>query len=249
MIRSAASCSRVELVSHDPDWRPDDGAPILAIEASTYAASVALVRDGRVIAARDAAMRGEREERLMPAVADVLAEAGQEARALGAIVCGSGPGSFTSLRIAASIAKGLAMATHVPLIAVPSPALLLLAAAGSLAPGRYVVALDAMRDEWFVSPFELADDGRVRGIGSMTLIARADLDACAASMDGAPIGPGLARDARPDARGAACLGRAMPMPPAVDLARWEPDYGRLAEAQVKWERAHGRPLEGASDVG
>ena len=28
----------------------------------------------------------------------------------------------------------------------------------------------------------------------------------------------------------------------VDLASWEPVYGRLAEAQVKWEAAHGRPL-------
>ena len=31
--------------------------------------------------------------------------------------------------------------------------------------------------------------------------------------------------------------------PAADLARWEPMYGRLAEAQVKWEATHGRPLE------
>ena len=31
----------------------------------------------------------------------------------------------------------------------------------------------------------------------------------------------------------------------VDLARWEPSYGRLAEAQVKWEAAHGRPLASA----
>ena len=28
----------------------------------------------------------------------------------------------------------------------------------------------------------------------------------------------------------------------VDLASWEPAYGRLAEAQVKWEASHGRPL-------
>jgi tRNA threonylcarbamoyladenosine biosynthesis protein TsaB len=28
----------------------------------------------------------------------------------------------------------------------------------------------------------------------------------------------------------------------VDLASWEPTYGRLAEAQVKWEKAAGRPL-------
>jgi tRNA threonylcarbamoyladenosine biosynthesis protein TsaB len=29
----------------------------------------------------------------------------------------------------------------------------------------------------------------------------------------------------------------------ADLASWEPSYGRLAEAQVKWEAAHGRSLE------
>jgi tRNA threonylcarbamoyladenosine biosynthesis protein TsaB len=28
----------------------------------------------------------------------------------------------------------------------------------------------------------------------------------------------------------------------VDLGSWEPSYGRLAEAQVKWETQHGRPL-------
>ena len=28
----------------------------------------------------------------------------------------------------------------------------------------------------------------------------------------------------------------------VALDGWEPSYGRLAEAQVKWEAAHGRPL-------
>jgi hypothetical protein len=28
----------------------------------------------------------------------------------------------------------------------------------------------------------------------------------------------------------------------ADLASWEPSYGRLAEAQVKWEAEHGRPL-------
>jgi tRNA threonylcarbamoyladenosine biosynthesis protein TsaB len=36
----------------------------------------------------------------------------------------------------------------------------------------------------------------------------------------------------------ACLADAGP----VDLASWEPSYGRLAEAQVRWETQHGRPL-------
>ena len=29
---------------------------------------------------------------------------------------------------------------------------------------------------------------------------------------------------------------------AVSLDRWEPEYGRLAEAQVQWEASHGAPL-------
>jgi hypothetical protein len=33
--------------------------------------------------------------------------------------------------------------------------------------------------------------------------------------------------------------------PPVDLATWEPQYGRVAEAQAKWEREHGRPLTGS----
>lgn len=236
-------------MTHEREPTRGDASPTLAIEASTYAASVAVVHDGRVIAAREAAMRGEREERLMPAVADVLAEAHLGVRELGRIVCGSGPGSFTSLRIAASIAKGLAMAARIPIVAVPSPVLLLLAAADALEAGRYVVALDAMRDEWFATPFELAADGRVRALGGTVLIARADLDEYASSVHARAVGPSLARDARPDARGAMRLGVALPMPPAVDLARWEPDYGRLAEAQVKWERAHGMPLPDVIDAG
>ncbi|OYV67912.1 MAG: hypothetical protein B7Z72_09030, partial [Gemmatimonadetes bacterium 21-71-4] len=43
----------------------------------------------------------------------------------------------------------------------------------------------------------------------------------------------------PHARGVARLEGALE---AADLAGWEPHYGRLAEAQVKWEAQHGRPL-------
>ena len=49
-------------------------------------------------------------------------------------------------------------------------------------------------------------------------------------------------EAAPHARGVvralAWLGARGP----VSLDEWEPDYGRLAEAQVQWEDAHGRPL-------
>jgi len=47
----------------------------------------------------------------------------------------------------------------------------------------------------------------------------------------------------PRARGAARLTKLIDATPAADLAGWEPAYGRLAEAQVKWEAMHGRSLE------
>ena len=73
---------------------------VLALDASTYSGSVALIRDGVVVADAVAAMRGEHEERLMPAIASVLSEHGVLVDQLDAVACGAGPGSFTSLRIA-----------------------------------------------------------------------------------------------------------------------------------------------------
>ena len=52
-------------------------------------------------------------------------------------------------------------------------------------------------------------------------------------------------EAAPRARAAAQLTKLIDATAAADLAAWEPAYGRLAEAQVKWEAAHGRPLAGA----
>src|SRR5262245_4010875 len=107
----------------------------LAIEAAVSLGSVAVVREARVLAEREVAMRGAaHEERLMPALADALAEARVSPREVQRVVCGSGPGSFTSLRIAASIAKGFAVATGATLVAVPSP-LLMLASQQSLREG------------------------------------------------------------------------------------------------------------------
>src|SRR5437764_559984 len=86
----------------------------LAIDGSTYQGSVALLYQSGVAAERTlkeddgAVPRAGRGERLMPAIADCLREAGVAGADLGRIVCGSGPGSFTSLRVAGSVAKGLA---------------------------------------------------------------------------------------------------------------------------------------------
>lgn len=214
---------------------------ILALDASTYSGSVAVIAQGRVVAEGEATMRGEQEERLMPAVADVLRSAQVSPGALSAVACGAGPGSFTSLRIAASIAKGLASSLRVPLWTVSSLALIVAGGRDALPAGRYLAALDAMRGDWYTALYEISSEQGITVAAPPALVPGAELTAHAASAGAAVIGPGQRIDATPHARGVA---RLLETPSIVlsDLAAWEPDYGRLAEAQVKWEAAHGRPL-------
>lgn len=215
---------------------------VLALDASTYAGSCALVRGGTVFAQRVTAMRGEREERLMPAVADLLADAGAGVGDLEGIACGGGPGSFTSLRIAASIAKGISVARRLPLFVAPSPLLIVAGAEHALPEGRYVAVLDAMRGDVFGLSVRVDARGQLQDVGSIWLASRGDALARAAHERATVVGPAEARAMVPHARGFARL-LAQTLAREVDVASWEPDYGRKAEAQVRWEQAHGRELE------
>lgn len=213
----------------------------LAVDAATYDGSVAVLLDGAVLAEGTVAMRGEDEERLMPAVLSALAQAHVAVRDLARVVCGAGPGSFTSLRIAGAIAKGIAFGDDIPLFAVSSLALVV-AAPDEMEHGDYLAVLDAMRGERYVAPFRRRSDGRVVVAGEPSRVPAADVGAMATHFAATPIGPLEDRVARPHARGVVRMLDATLATGPVDLDAWEPQYGRLAEAQVKWEAAHGRPL-------
>jgi len=203
--------------------------------------TVALLVDGAVAADGAVAMRGADEERLLPLVADVLARGGHVPTDLARVVCGNGPGSFTSLRIAAAIGKGIAIGAGVALHAVSSLALCAASTDVALGPGRYVAALDALRDEHYVATCTVADGGQVVEVGDVARWPTPELRDRAAGI-GPLVGPGLTIDATPHARKAIRLASMLARTPPVNVGGWEPDYGRLAEAQIKWEAAHGRPL-------
>ncbi|HUR92501.1 MAG TPA: tRNA (adenosine(37)-N6)-threonylcarbamoyltransferase complex dimerization subunit type 1 TsaB [Gemmatimonadaceae bacterium] len=207
----------------------------LVLEASTYAGSVALLRGVDVVAERDVEMRGRDEERLMPAVAECVARMPDGLAGVRRLVCGAGPGSFTSLRIAASIAKGICHARGIPLFAVSSLALIVAGSDQSLSGGRFMASLDAMRGEAFAALFEATPDDIV-AVGPVRIVATAGL------ANEARIAGGVMLAGAPHARHAARMLDAVVRAGPVDLGSWEPDYGRSAEAQVKWEAAHGRPL-------
>jgi tRNA threonylcarbamoyladenosine biosynthesis protein TsaB len=215
----------------------------LAIDASTYAGDVALLDESRVVAEENIAMKGADRERLMPAVVAVLQRSGLRVGDIDRVVCGAGPGSFTSLRIAGGIAKGISSGRGCPLYAAPSMALLV--AGAGVRPGRYLAAIDALRGEFYIGLYDVLVDARVSELEPARLVSAVDVENVAADLGAKIVSPSPFDSsvvATPRARGVAALEDLLESRGPVDIGRWEPSYGRLAEAQVRWEATHGKPL-------
>ena len=208
----------------------------LVLEASTYAGSVAVLRGAEIVAERDVEMRGRDEERLMPGVAECADTLDNGLDDVRQVVCGAGPGSFTSLRIAASIAKGICHARGIPLFGVSSLALVVAGSPLTARGGRFMASLDAMRGQVFAAVFDANPDGSIPPVAPVRILARSAVEDEARSA-GAVLLNGI-----PHARNAARMLDTILRAGSADLGAWEPDYGRAAEAQVKWEASHGRPL-------
>jgi tRNA threonylcarbamoyl adenosine modification protein YeaZ len=218
-----------------PAWTlgPDD--PVVALDASTARVTVAVLRGERVLAEGSGAARDGGEEQLLPLLLAQLARAAVAPAAIRGIVVGAGPGSFTGLRVAAATAKGLAVATGAVLAAVSSPLLVVAGLADPPAPGHYLAVIDAMRGERFVASIVVDGSighgsighGSIRQVGAPRLVSATAVEALATDAGARAIGPGAAWDVWPAARGVARLGP----PTAVDLASWEPDYGRASAAE------------------
>lgn len=94
-------------------------ALILAIETTTKLCSVALGRDGVLLAQREVeSERHAHAEKVNFFAAEVLEEAGLKLADIDAVAVGIGPGSYTGSRIGLSAAKGLCYALNRPIIGV-----------------------------------------------------------------------------------------------------------------------------------
>ncbi len=132
---------------------------ILAVDTSTEACSVALYRDGEVTARHAIAPR--RHNQLLLGMLRELMPAGPVG--LDAVAYGSGPGSFTGLRIAASAVQGLCFAAGLPALPVSTLACQVYAALrlGHAVEGDLVLStLDAHIGELYWALYRI-DDGQV----------------------------------------------------------------------------------------
>lgn len=93
---------------------------LLALDTSTRYAGVALADADRVVAVRAWHSTVNHTAELMPAVAQLLENAGVKVGQLEAVAVALGPGGFSALRVGMSAAKGLALAAHLPVIGVGS---------------------------------------------------------------------------------------------------------------------------------
>lgn len=93
---------------------------IIAIEGASTDLSIALRdSDDTVVTAAWTSARRQSAE-LMPRLLELLAAQGRDLADTDALAVGTGPGSFTGLRVAMAIAKGLAVALDRPIVGVPS---------------------------------------------------------------------------------------------------------------------------------
>jgi tRNA threonylcarbamoyladenosine biosynthesis protein TsaB len=132
---------------------------ILALETSTLTTSVALV-DERGVRAEREALASPHSEALLPLIDGLLAAEQKAPSALTAIACGTGPGSFTGLRIGLATAKGLCYALGRPLVAESSLRALALEAEAHAPAGALVLATsDARRGEVYAGLYRLGESG------------------------------------------------------------------------------------------
>ncbi|MEO8401341.1 MAG: tRNA (adenosine(37)-N6)-threonylcarbamoyltransferase complex dimerization subunit type 1 TsaB [Gammaproteobacteria bacterium] len=143
---------------------------ILAFDTSSAACSVALLNEEK-ITSRHELIPMQQAKQLLPMIDALLAADKIKPNQLDAIAFGCGPGSFTGVRIAVSVAAGLAYATQKPLISISSLAAVAQAAYDDLGWKQLLVACDARINEVYWAAYEVQTDNLVHlnGIEQVTL--------------------------------------------------------------------------------
>jgi tRNA threonylcarbamoyladenosine biosynthesis protein TsaB len=105
---------------------------------------------------------------LIPAIMSLLSQAGLRLADLDAIAFGRGPGSFTGLRTACSVAQGLGFGAGVPLLGVETLMAVAEQAREQEGSTRVLAVLDARMDQVYAGAYEF-DSGAWRRLGEFSL--------------------------------------------------------------------------------
>lgn len=191
---------------------------IIAIETSTELGSAALLHEDRLLALE---MSGAQNHSLsiLPAVQQLLAQAGIALDRCDAVAFGAGPGSFTGVRTACGIAQGLAFGLDVPVLPVVTLQAMAQACRDETGAADVLAVLDARMGEVYWARYRFEDGWRClaepRLSAPADVVADGDVLACgnglAAYADAFAGQPFMARaraDLMPHARHVAQLAAA-----------------------------------------
>jgi tRNA threonylcarbamoyladenosine biosynthesis protein TsaB len=230
----------------------------LALDTATDRASVALGELGKGSAALEENLLGARRHAagLLPLVQGMLDRSGASLDDLRGVVLSDGPGSFTGLRVGASMAKALVHSRRIPLWTAPS---LLVRACHVAGPNSLVLAVtNALRGEIYAAAYRFTSEEICTEL--LPSVRRPEDILTGELQPDIVVGeaPDEVLEALEHWSGKAVVGPPESSPHAAILldlvgrpggareveavGRWEPVYGRPAEAQARWESAHGRPL-------
>jgi tRNA threonylcarbamoyladenosine biosynthesis protein TsaB len=152
---------------------------ILALDTATEGCSAALWLEGAVLQREVEAERGH-AELILTMVDELLSEAATTLASLDAIAFGRGPGSFTGVRLAASVTQGLAFGAQLPVVPISdlravAQRALTRTQGENAAPRHVLVCNDARMHEVYWACFELGSEGLMLPVGVERVSKPADV--------------------------------------------------------------------------
>lgn len=197
---------------------------LLAIDTSSASCSIGLLLDDKKFISHQTAPM-QQAKLILPVIEDLLREHQVTLGELDAIAFGCGPGSFTGVRIAISVAQGLAYAANVPMISVSSLAALAQAAYEDLGLQKILAVIDARINEVYYGAYVVNAAGVVELVGK-EIVAAPESVVFPVEKDWCGVGNGweVYRD------------KLRYQPVKMDVTREAMASGVLTLARVKWER-------------
>lgn len=128
---------------------------ILHINSTTGICSVAISDGDKLITFKETAKANSHTEVITLFIRDIMTDVGIKYKDLSALALASGPGSYTSLRVGCSTAKGICFAHDIPLITIPSLDILASSCVDKAEVGDYIIPMiDARRMEVYTAVYD-----------------------------------------------------------------------------------------------
>jgi len=163
---------------------------LLALDTSSVACTVALQQDDRIIERHEEQPR-EHTRLLVPMIRSLLEEAQTKIGELDAIVLGNGPGSFIGMRIAASVAQGLAFASGINIVPVSSLAAVAAQVLAEHDATEVAVTQDAHMNEAYLGIYACDNNGCTKHLIAERIHAQAAISELDHSIDGRRFAAGF----------------------------------------------------------